>query len=351
MPENWIQTVEGVTSAELTVRAQALPENNNGMLWWNIFFPRRDVNSITIADILTTDERFVADFREWNAEGRRIPLITPDVRQFEMTPIGADFLVGEREIQKLAENTNNNQMVIADIIGARVPERTDGLVRTVYRRLELAVFEAWLKGTVTATNPQNGQTYTASYEIDTDRLNAAQTAWNDNSVNAYELFIAWAEDAIAMTGGVRGAATRLKVIRAIQADAPQINNRRMTRAELTAQIQDELGSDFRFVPIEATMKPFTDGGTATSDIEVFEQGFIAAIPTANEGAVGYAAFAPVVRAMDLVESEPDAGIDVNGVSVFSESQATGKTLKVEAQANAIPIPDEQLVFVTDTLIS
>lgn len=348
MPENWIQSVEGVTSAELTVRAQALPEDNNGTLLWNVFFPRQDVNSITIADILTVDERFVADFREWNAPARRIPLLTPNVRNFEMTPIGADFLIGEREIQKIAENTNNNQGVIAEIIGARIPDRTDRLVRQTYRRLELASFEAWLKGTVTATNPQTGQTYTAGYGFDTNRLRTAAIAWSNGAVNAYDLFIAWLEDAIDATGGIRGVATRSKVIRAIQADAPLVNNRRMTRAELMTQIQDEFSSDFAFYPIEQTMKPFVDGGTATVPVDVFAPGYLAAIPAANNGAIGYAAFAPVKRAMDVSMEVPEAHIDVNGVSVFPLSVDEGKSLKVETQLNALPIPDEQFVFSIDT---
>lgn len=348
MPVNWIQSVEGVTSAELTVRAQVLPEDNDGMLLWNVFFPRRNVNSITIADIMTLDERFVADFREWNAPPRRIPLQTPNIRQFEMTPIGADFVIGEREIQKIAENTNNNQGVIADIIGARIPDRTDALVRQTYRRLELAAFEAWLKGTVTATNPQTGATYTASYGFDSARLQTAGTAWDDGSVNAYELFLAWAEDSIAKTGGLRGVATRIAVIRAIQADAPQINNRRMTRAELTQTIQDDLGTDFAFFPIEQTMKPFTDGGLDTASVDVFPAGYLAAIPRANNGAIGYSAFAPVKRAMDVSAEVPEAHIDVNGISVFPTADNDGKSLRVETQMNALPIPDEQFVDVVDT---
>ncbi|MCY7376308.1 MAG: major capsid protein [Pyrinomonadaceae bacterium] len=351
MPESFINTIEGVTSADLTVRAQRLPEDNNGTLLWNVFFPRRDVNSITIADIMTVDERFVADYREWNAPERRIPLLTPDVRNFEMTPIGADFLIGEREMQKLAENTNNNQQIISELIGGRVPDRTDGLIRTIYRRLELAAFEAWLKGTVTATNPQTGATYTASYGIDASRLVTEPTVWTDAGVNAYDLFISRMETAIQLTGGIRGAATRLKVIKAIQADAPLINNRKMTRGELTSQIQDELGSEFAFFPIENQLKPFTDGGTVTATVDVFEQGYLAAIPQANGGAPGYSAFAPVRRAMDLAAEVPEANIDVNGVSVFSEGMNQGKTLSVQAQANAMAIPDEQLVYVVDTLIA
>jgi hypothetical protein len=53
--------------------------------------------------------------------------------------------------------------------------------------------------------------------------------------------------------------------------------------------------------------------------------------------------------MDLEGSaNAPSGIDTNGITVFHDGYNSGKGLIIQAQANALPIPDEQRVYVTNT---
>jgi hypothetical protein len=70
---------------------------------------------------------------------------------------------------------------------------------------------------------------------------------------------------------------------------------------------------------------------------------IAAIPIGTT--VGVNAFAPVYRAMDINQSIPEAGIDVNGVTTYSFAINDAKGLKTQAQLNAMPLPDEGKICV------
>ena len=65
------------------------------------------------------------------------------------------------------------------------------------------------------------------------------------------------------------------------------------------------------------------------------------------GRVGYTHFAPVTRAYDYMS--PQAVRNINDFAVFYSAQNDGKTLKVEAQANALSIPEEQNVYVVTAL--
>jgi hypothetical protein len=151
-------------------------------------------------------------------------------------------------------------------------------------------------------------------------------------------------DGISNVGPLAGAAMRRATINAILADAPDLaGGATMTRAQLVTRIQDDLGSDFAFFEMEDTVDIFTDGGTATTATKVWTTGKVAAVPAG--GVVGKSAFAPVMRAMELANQVPGAGIDVQGVTVYYSESGAGRQLDIEAQANALAIPDEQKVWV------
>lgn len=343
MPDfSWIDTMEDLSPAALTVRAQTLPFNDTGILRWPIFFPVTPVDSIDLADITILDKRFTADRREWNGPGRYIPIATPDTRKIEIIPIESFHTIGEREMQKLREQTRNNSQTIMDVIGARIPQRVDRLVAANYRRLELDAFEAWLKGSITQIDPQTGRSYVTSFSIDASRIQTAGTAWSA-ATNAYDEFLAWLEDAQDAVGSIIGAAMRLGTLRTILADAPDLpNGVTMSRSQLAERVSEDLGSPFDFFIHEDSVDVFTDGGTAHTRTKVFTDRIIAAVP--EGGVVGSTAFAPVSRAYELAAEVPDAGIDVNGMTVYLETQNNGKTLEIQAQVNAMPIPDDQRVF-------
>lgn len=341
----WIERVRELSAAALTVRAQTIDPADMGDITWPLIMPRQNVDSVRVSDVLTLDTRYVADRREWQGRGRLIPLRTPAARELEMIPIESYYTIGEYEMQILRERTLNTQSTIERIIGAEMPARTDSLVRADFRRIEVDTYNAWLSGVVTVRNPQDAsKTYQASYGIDSSRYQTAATAWNNGAVNAYDEFLAWYEDAIEASGPGQGAMLRLATLKAIQADAPNLaNSVKMTRAELQSRIEDDLGQPFRFVINENTADIFNDGGIVTTRTKVFTAQRVAFIPAG--GRVGYNAFAPVSRAMELSAQVPGAGIDIRGATVYHEQNGNGRELTVEAQVNAMPVPDEGLVYV------
>lgn len=345
---SWIPDDEELSPAALTVRAQAIPPNDEGQLIWDVFLPRENVDSVKLKDVTTVDFRPASDRREWNGRGRRIPMIRPALRDISIIPVEANDRIDEEEMQKLGESANGNQGVIRDLIGVSIPQRVDRLVESNYRRIELDAIQAWTAGKITQRNPENAaQTFDVSFGFDTARLNTAGTAWNDAGVNAYDLLQAWIVAAEDKVGAIEGAMLRLATLNAILADAPNLQNSvKMTRTELEDRIQQDKGGPFRLMVNENSVDIFTDGGTAYTRTKVWPAQKIAAIPVGKR--VGSTAFAPVLRAMELANQVgPAAGIDVRGVTVYYEESNGGRELSIEAQVNAMPIPDEQKVYVTD----
>lgn len=345
---SWIAQLEGLSPAELTVRAQAINPTEGGALKWDVFMPLRPVNSTKLKEITTISKRYASGRREWNADGRLIPLDTPNVVDMNMIPLEAYFPIGEEEMQHLEDGGRGNEQVVIEAIGADVPTRVDGLVESNWRQLELDTFEAWLKGTITAKDPATGRARTSSYGFDAGRYQTAATAWDDPAVNAWVEFLAAAKDALSSIGSLSGALTRQAVIDAIMADAPAsaVTGFRYSLADLQRRMQDELGTSFSLMAHEGKVASFTDGGLTTTDVNVVGAGLIGFVP--GSGQVGVNAAAPVVRARQIAREVPEARIDVRGQAVYYIEENGGKGLKVQAQANIFPVPSEQNVFVVDT---
>lgn len=343
---SWMAEVEELSPPALTVRAQTLSPNDNGRLLWDVFFPRADVDSVDLRDVATLDDRPAADRREWNARGRYIPVLTPEQRLLRMVPIEAYDKIAELEMQHLMEGTFGNQATIERVIGVRLPDRTDRLAMADYRRLDLDAMSAWATGTIVQRSPQDAsKTFTASFGFSSSRFQTAGTAWSA-AASAYEEFLAWYEDGIEAVGPGEGAVMRLATFREILADAPDLpNGVKMTRAQLADRVEQDTGSPFQFFIIENSLDVFTDGGTAKTRTKVWTPEQVAFVPDGRE--VGRAAFAPVVRAMELSQLKPEANIDVRGVTVYHDAENAGRELTVEAQLNAMPVPDESKMWVID----
>src|ERR1043166_3596926 len=342
----WMAQVEELAPAALTVRAQTLSPNDNGRLLWDVFFPPVKVDSVNLQDITTLDDRPAADRREWGARGRLIPVLTPAQRKLRMVPIEAYDKINELEMQTLMEGAFGNNQIVQEQIGVRIPDRTDRLAMACYRRLELDAMQAWATGTIVQRNPQNAsQTFTASFGFSSSRLQTAGTAWNA-AASAYDEFVAWYEDGIEAVGPGEGAVMRLATLREILADAPDLpNGVKMTRAQLADRVSQDIGQPFQFFIIENSLDVFDDGGTAVTRTKVWPADQVGWFPAGKE--VGRAAFAPVVRAMELSQQVPEASIDVQGVTIYHDSGNGGRELEIDAQLNAIPIPDESKEFVID----
>jgi hypothetical protein len=346
---SWIPIEDALDPVLLTVMAQALPPNDMGdTLIWDTFCPRQDVASTELYNVTTIDYRPVADRREWNARGRLIPQPTPARRRVSIVPIEARQQIDEKEMQRMQESVGGNAQILRDLIGVSIPQRVELLVSSCYRRLEADFVKAWTTGTIVQANPETGGTYTASFGFSASRLLTAGTAWNDGGVNAYTLLQAWITAAQDLVGPIKGAMLRLNTLNAILADAPNLpNSVTMTRSQLEDRISQDAGQAFQFYVNEQSADAFTDGGTAYTRTKIWPAGYIAAIPTDNR--VGATAFAPVVRAMELdAQAHAPDGIDVRGITVYHEGYNTGRGLALEAQVNALPVIDEQRLYVTNT---
>ncbi len=348
---DWVTQQAELTSAALTVRAQLVSPNDNGQLLWDIFFPRRNVDSVVIRTLTTADVRYVSERREWNARGRFIPQDLPGAKELELVPIEDYFKLGELEVQKLRERTLGSQEAFRRTVGVTVPERTTRLVQANYRRIEVDTFTAWLTGTISARNPVTNQVATASFGFDPGRFQVAGVPWTGGPTGtAYRNFMGWMRDALdVVPGGISGVMLRTATRNAIQESAPNLlvpnSGISPTLAAVEQRIQDELGSAFRFLLNERTVDVFTGAGIATTKVKLWPAETIAVIPA--NGTIGYSAFAPVARVFDVSAANPEAKIDVNGVSVFLETANNGRDLTVEAQVNEMPVPEETNIWVMD----
>jgi len=347
---SWIQTVQNLSPAALTVLAQTRSPNDNGRLVWDAFMPRVNVDSISLEDVTTLDFRPASGRRGWNQRGRRMPLRTPDKRKLTIEPIEFNFRVDEKEMQFLMERFLGNQALIQQVIGTSIPERTEKLADGNYRQLELDTLEAWSLGKVTIKDPETGDSYEVPFGFAPERQETAGTAWDDGSVNAYDELIAWAEDAITKVGPIGGAALRLAVRKAILEDAPELpGGVKMSLAQLEDRISQDLNSPFRFFLMEDTVDIPTDGGVAYTRTNKWPVGVVAAIP--SDRRIGKVAFAPIGRAMTIAQEVPEARIDVRGNAVFMFEANGGRELDVECQLNSFPVPDENRVATIDTGIA
>lgn len=344
---NWISEVEELSPAALTVMAQTVSPNDNGKLKWDIFFPRVNVDSVDLEDVTTLDYRPTSDRREWNQRGRLIPTKAPTTRKVSIVPVEGYYLWGEYELQKLKERSMGNAQIVAQIMMSSVPDKVKAIAMANYRRLEVDAFTAWALGTITQRNPQNAtETYQASFGFDSARYQTAGTAWNDAGLNAYDELMDWIDDAIDAIGGIQGVVSRRNFVREVLADAPDLaGGAKMTWSQLEDRIQQDKGIEFKFYPMEDTVEVFDDGGTATTATKVWTAEKVAAVPVGVK--VGKSAFAPVVRAMDIANSLPQAKIDTNGQTAYYEEHNNGRELALEVQVNPLPIPSEQLVYVID----
>ncbi len=184
-----LESVEGLRSVDRTVSAQLVTPTNVGNLLYPTFFPPQPVRSVNIGEISIGNFRPTASRREWNGPGRSIPIRTPNTRDLEIIPVEAYFTLGEKEMQKLVEVTDNNEALILQRMGADLPSRTDALAEADERRIELDALTLWQTGSITQDDPQTGRTYVTSFGFDPARIQTAGTAWTSGT--AYANFMAW----------------------------------------------------------------------------------------------------------------------------------------------------------------
>jgi len=344
MPFNWLDQIAALTPANLTIKEQARLAENPLDLRYRVIFPRVPAPSVKLSSISTVDFRPTGGRREWNAQGREIPEKVGPSRDFEMVPINPTHHIDERMMQLLGES-GIEELIRRGIIGSLQTWPTR-LADATERQLEKESFEAWYDGLITVMDPKSGSTVTVSMGFDqATTYPTAGTAWSDPGEDAYMNLLAGLQAAQTKFGSVGGARTRRAVIREIVADAPDgPNGLRPTVTSLQDRVREEGFPDVVLTIDERTFDSFTDGGSAHTATKYVPAGKIAYQPA--NGQVGNTHVAPVTRAYDFLTGGNRSA--ANGVVIFRSEKNDGKTLLIEAQENAIALPEERFVYVEDT---
>jgi hypothetical protein len=350
---NWLEGADGLTSARLTVLAQAQPVGDTAnILLHEAFFPYSAEPSVEVRTITEVDHRPASGFREWNTRGRYIPTKAPKQDMIKMIPIEGWDAIEEQEMQKIVEYANGpvpQQQMLA-IVGRQAPDIVRKLVGANNRAMERYAMEAWTKGTITYVLAESDKSYTFTFGFDAGRLQTANTAWDDGGTNAYDDFVAWYSDGQDNVGPGIGAAMRRATYNAIRTDAPNplSTSVKPLKSELEKRLQDEFGSDFKFYLIEHQFDENDDAGTAVTRTKYWPAQYVAYVP--DGGVIGKSADAPVVRASQLAASFPDAQINVRGHAVYYQSENGGRGARIECQRNSMPFPYEQRVWTIDARV-
>lgn len=345
----WIPLFQTLSPTAMTVRAQAVPVFDTGALIYPRYFSRVDSRSIKLKDYVRPIWRPVADRREWSGNGRPISPKTSNIRDMEMIPIAPNHTIGEHELQRLMEDNGNNAEMARVALGVDINSRVELLADAAYRRVEVDALKSWCDGTIVVRDPDTGTAVTYTIPVDSGRYQTAGTAWSDSGLNAFTEFTNWLKDGQDTIGAIEGARLRRATFNEIQKDAPaaifRITNQvaQIGTNELQRAVEDVIGSSFRFEIAEETADLYTGQGSATTKTKLWTANKIAAIPAG--GRIGSVYHAPVLRAMDLPLNAPQSKVDVRDVSIFPTVENRGKDLFIEGQLNALPVPDDQLLWV------
>lgn len=347
MPFAWLGQIAALTPQNLTIREQVRTAENPMDLRYRSIFPRVPANSVKLSSITTVDFRPAGGRREWNAQGREIPEKLGPAREFEMVPINPTHHIDERMLQLLGES--GVEELIRRGVMKDVNTWPAALADASERQLEAEAFEAWYTGTITVMDPKTGQTVPVSMGFDqATTYPTAGTIWSDPGEDAYQNFLTALQAAETKMGPVGAARTRRAVYREIIADAPDApNGLRPTFGTLQDRVREEGFPSVTLVIDERTYDRFDDGGSAHTTTYYVPAGLIAFQP--SNGVVGNTHVAPVVRAYDFL-SGGNRSL-ANGIVIFHSEKNEGKTLLIEAQQNAIALPEENRTYVVDTSVT
>jgi hypothetical protein len=340
MPFDYLGRIQALTPGNLTIREQTRLADNPNDLRWRAIAPRVEAPSIKISEISSVDFRPTGGRREWNAQGREIPDVLGPVINAEMVPINPTKHLDERHLQLLRERAQGVQDLITRGVVKDVDAWATSLADAADRQIEQDFFEAWFKNQITVMDPKTGTTVVVSTGISSSRYVAA-SATLAAATNAFVDFMGYLAAARSAMGSVGAVRLRQARLNEILADAPAFSGDRMSLRGLQQRINDEGYGNVAIVVDERTYNTWTDGGSAVSTAYYVPADRIAFQPAS--GIVGATHFAPVTRAYDYMS--PQQVRNVNDFTVFYSEKNDGKTLLVEAQANALSLPIEQFTFV------
>ncbi len=337
---SFVDKIKTLGSGAVTVREQARIAANPDSLRWNTLFPRVEAPSIKLSELYEPVHRPMASRRPWEAPGRVITIKNPKLREVEMLPIEGKLNYGEREMQLMLERHLGNEQIMADQLKLSIPRVVTHLNDANNRRIEGDAFHSWLNNEVVVRNPVTGSSTTVPLNYDAARYVTEDWSGTD----AYTLFLAAIRYAIRTLPSVAGCMLRESSYSHIVTNGPSMpgSTAPMTRTQFLDNLRGELGQPFGIMVDERTADEYQGATEAVTNVNYFtaqKVGFL----TSN--AIGNTHFAPVGRAYSFMQDIPTDLRNANGFWTFIESQNSGKNLEIQAQVNALTIPNENNVLV------
>lgn len=345
MPFDYLARIESLSPAALTVREQARLAQNPNELRWRDIFPRTDADDISINSLTAADYRPAADFREWNADGREIPEVLGPRVTAEMVPISATHHIDERRLQKLRQANPRISQLVTDGVIADVNTWPTKLADAVDRAIEKAAFQVWATNSFTVMDPKTGSTITLARGVSASRYVTEGTAWA-TVANSYDRLLFHLGEAQRLMGSVGVVRLRRATWAEVVKDAPAGPNAlRPTVANVADRLSEEGFGTITVVIDERAHDAFTDGGSVTAATNYIPTGKVLFQPAG--GGVGNTHFAAVTRAYDYVAQDQRANL--RDVVILHMPVNDGKTYKLEAEAIALPLTNEQTTYVVDAI--
>ena len=334
------EQMKALGSGAVTIREQARVAENPDNLLWGTLFPRVNTTSIKLSEMTVPQQRQVTGRRGWNAPGRQVTFKNPKLVNMEMTPIEGWIRLGEYEMQLLMEQHGNNEAAMKQALGFSLNSRISALNDANNRRIEMDAFDAWLNNQITVRNPTTGASHTVDLQIDSSRY--VTESWT--GTDAYDLFLAAIRAAIRKLPNVNGCMMRETTYAHIVKNGPSVpgSTAPMTRTQFLDNLRSELGQPFGIRIDERTAEEYQGADQTLTTVNYFTAQKVA---FTTSSPIGSSYFAPVARAYNAMQSIPVEMRDANGFWTFISAPNDGKNLHVEAQVNALPMPNEQNVLV------
>lgn len=352
MAFDFLAQIDKLSAANLTIREQTRLQENPLDLRWRAIFPPVDAPSIKLSELSIADFRPIGGRREWNADGREVVEKLGPRRDYEMVPINPTHHIDEKRLQLLREpGATLAPGVVAQLtqagIVATVDRKATQLTDAVDRQIERDAFEIWANNQLTVMDPKEGSTVTVAMGFDALRYVTEGTAWA-TVANAYDRLLFHMGEAVRFMGSVGVIRMRRATLNEVVKDAPTGNGLiRPTVANIEDRLSEEGFGEVTIVVDERTYDAWTDGGSAHTATAYIPTGKVLFQPAG--GRVGNTYFAPVTRAYDYMNAEAIRRVNLNNTVVIHGEKNQGKTLVIEAQANALPMPIEQFVYVVNAI--
>jgi hypothetical protein len=348
MPFDLLYRQQRLSPANLTIREQARLAENPLDLRWPALFPRVPANSLKIRDLTKAELRLTAEYRAWNANGRELWEAIGPSTEWEILPLTASKHFNEKRMIELQLPDPTIRALVDNGIVADVDLWGTRLADAVHRRLEVAGFQGWLVNTFSMLDPVSGSVVTGPLGFNASRYVAAGVALTGGSGGtAYPTIVLQVAAATIFLGTQPGAMRmRDSTFQVLVSSAPTGPNQiRPTVTNVNERLAEQ-GINTAIIVDQRNYDKSTDGGQATTTTYYVPTGKIGFQPA--DGRIGNTHSVAASRGGN--ELVTNAKVNKMDVTIWYTEQNNGKTLLEEGENIAVPMPEEQRIYVYDALV-